>query len=938
MHNGVPHLSTHDLRADLDEAYKAKRHHHLFAFFGTGEEQMLSLDSGPVQIVPVRSELELREKLPALDASDEQRFAFLVPWTHDIPLDLAGRFAMNGRVRRIGKDARLRALFGVVEIDDDARRSPLAEYLLRPMNPSSYGVSEARLTLDALWSVWLRVDWQLETEGGLSTDTLLAFAAVDPRGPQFVAAMSDPAASGVRDALSEWFVKRPGLGVAAATVWKAWEQGNGRRALQLALLCEPLVGSTNGEVRMWLKTRIRETLGVDNEADIAVVAGALAAEAAGGMRALERRVGLSELRALARDADLLVVDAVVRAELADSVRLPSAWALRLARLGEALQRGADTPSLLSVAEATKALRNLETHTFFKDPEEGPGLKRAEMALRLLCFLVARPDERFDAGHTPYGEAEALGRWYAQEGGFVDRARRVARGSDHDALGKGVQAVVVKVDDVRTVLDRSFAHSLARWTDAGQPSTQVLPIHDAVKRVAVRFLEGNADRRLLVLLLDGMAWTQAVELLESLGNRAAPWGPLAWHTARENRIGESNIPVVFAALPTITDVSRSSFFAGKAFGRGAKRTTSDVDHWAGNAAVKKFVPPTDSPKLLLRGEANTTAGGASPEALSLVADPERRVVALVLNVIDESLKGSHALRNSWGVDSIASLPDLLDKARQHGRSILLASDHGHVSADRLVRVGSDGTGQGARWRVWTSPDAPLLDQEVGFASDRVFSPAGAYGVVLLSDDASAYVTGHAGEHGGASLAEVVAPCLLIGCADNPDPTRNDPGLEVRAAPVPRWWYFEVDEAVVDDTPLPVPKAKKPEKPQAQISLLPDLPAPPPPTAKAAAQTPMAPKTNFITSEVLKARIKAAADRHNVAEAVDLLLSRQCVMSADAFAAAVRELPFRVPGLIAKLQEVLNLDGYEVLRFDPVARQVHLDRNKLIQLFEVSCDLV
>ena len=937
MHNGVPHLSTQDLRADLDEAYKAKRHHHLFAFFGTGEAHVLGLDSGPVQIVPVRSELELRDKLPALDANDEQRIAFLVPWTHDIPLDLAGRFAMNGRVRRIGKDARLRALFGVVEIDDDARRSPLAEYLLRPFNPSSYPVSEARLTLDALWSVWLRVDWQLETEGGLSTDTLLAFAAVDPRGPQFVEAMNDPTAVGVRDALVEWLIKRPGLGVAAATVFKAWEAGTGRRALQLALLCEPLAKSQNGEVRMWLKTKIREHLGVDDEADITVIAAALASEAAGGMRALERRVGITELRALARDADQLVVDTVVRAELADSVRLPSAWALRLARLGDALQRGAAAPSLQTVADATQALRTLETHTFFKDAEAGPGLKRAEMAVRLLCFLVARPDERFDAGHTPYGEAEALGRWYAQEGGFVDRARRVARGSDHDALGKGVQAVVIKVDEVRTVLDRSFARSLASWTEAGQPSTQVLPIHEAVKRVAVRFLEGNADRRLLVLLLDGMAWTQAVELLESLGNRAAPWGPLAWHSARENRVGESNVPVVFAALPTITDVSRSSFFSGKLFGPGAKRTTSDVDHWANNAVVKKFVPATDAPRLLLRGEANTTAGGASPEALSLIANPDRRVVALVLNVIDESLKGSNALRNSWGVDSIASLPDLLDKAQQHGRSILLSSDHGHVSADRLARVESSGTGQGARWRTWTSPDAPLLDQEVGFSGPRVFTPAGAHGVVLLADDASAYVTGHAGEHGGASLAEVVAPCLLIGCADNPDPTRNDPGLDVRAAIVPRWWYFEVDDVVVDDTPVAVPKPKKPEKPQAQISLLPEPPTPPPPP-KPAPQLSLAPKTTFITSAVLKARLKAPADRSNVAEAVDLLLSRQCVMSAEAFAAAMRELPFRVPGLIAKLQEVLNLDGYEVLRFDPAARQVHLDRNKLIQLFEVTCDLV
>ena len=45
-------------------------------------------------------------------------------------------------------------------------------------------------------------------------------------------------------------------------------------------------------------------------------------------------------------------------------------------------------------------------------------------------------------------------------------------------------------------------------------------------------------------------------------------------------------------------------------------------------------------------------------------------------------------------------------------------------------------------------------------------------------------------------------------------------------------------------------------------------------------------------------------------------------------------FRVGGFISKLQEVLNLDGYEVVRYDPAARQVHLDREKLAQLFEVK----
>ena len=57
---------------------------------------------------------------------------YLVPWTDDLPLDLRGRFARDGRVTQVGREARLKRLFGVVDVDADAARSPLADWLLRP--------------------------------------------------------------------------------------------------------------------------------------------------------------------------------------------------------------------------------------------------------------------------------------------------------------------------------------------------------------------------------------------------------------------------------------------------------------------------------------------------------------------------------------------------------------------------------------------------------------------------------------------------------------------------------------------------------------------------------------------------------------------------------------------------------------------------------------
>ncbi len=943
--DGVPNLSAQDLKIDLAEAYRSQRRHHLFAFHGTGAPDSVEIDGSTVQVVPVRSEIELREKMPPLEEDDAVKIAFLVPWTHDIPLDLAGRFALQGRVRRIGKESRLRALFGVSEVDEEARRSALAAYLLSPAGTASSSskkrleTSVSRLTVDAMWSAWLFAEHGLDTEGGLGLDMLLAFAASDGKGPAFVQTMGSPEAAAAREALLVWLDRS--LGPCARVVWRAWEEGRGRRALELALVFEPLAKSPLGAVRMWMKTKARELLPVDQigrDVDVVPVVDALAREAAGAWRLLEKKLPPGELRGVAKAADALVLDPEVKVGLLDSKRLPSAWTQRLDVLGEALVAGVTGVTALTVEaanEAVKALRALESHTFFKDADQATTLKRAEMAVRLLSWLVARPDQKEDPGHTPYGEAEVLGRWYSLEGGYVDRARHLARGSAEGRFGSGVAAVVAAADEARTALDRRFAKGLVGWVESGQPATQVLPITDALKRVAGRFLEGDPARRLLVLLLDGMAWAQATELLDSLGQRAAPWGPLTWHVQRDNRVGDGPVPVVFAALPTVTDVSRSGFFAGKAFGPGAKLTTSDTEHFAAHPVMKRLVPEGDVPRLLLRSEGRTKAGGASPEALSLVADPNRRVVALVLNAIDDSLKASHEVRHTWTVDSIASLPDLLDKAREHGRAVLLASDHGHVTADRLQTVPAPTTAHGARWRVWPSPTGAVGEHEVAFSGSKVYTPPGAHGVVLLADDTSQYIgSTHAGQHGGASLAEVVAPCVLIGCEDVTGPAADDPGQKPRAAYVPKWWHFDLSEQVAEVATEPV-KTVKPVKPEAQLALPEIAPSAPPKPVRAPKQeVKLVARSAFGTSPVLEARVKTVESRNEVVQAVEVLLERGQVMSGDAFAAAMGVLTFRVGGLISKLQEVLNLDGYEVIRYDAAARQVHLDRAKLAQLFEVT----
>lgn len=933
----IPTLSAHDLREHLANAYGRDRNHHLFAVYGTGEPAQVAVpDRASVQVVPVRSELELRAKLPAL-TDDDARVVYLVPWTHDLPIDIAGRFALRGRVQRIGKEARLRQLFGAVAVDADAARSVLTDYLLRPGQGDRYPIADSVLTEPAMWAAWLKQDWGLDTEGGLALDTLLGWAATDGRGPKFVEAMQAPAAAEVRAGLMRQFDGLgPTAGPAARSAWEAWEGGVADAVVQLAVLFEVLSKSHKAVAKMWIRDRVRDDLGCDPEGPLEAIADTLGRQAGGALRSIERRTEAAVARRIVREAGARVKDAELRAELSPSARLPVAWAMRLDRLGEALLEAAKAPTIAAVESARSLLDKVERHEFGRDPAQGHVLKRADFAIRLLAWLVARPDRALEPPMTPQGDAETLGRWYAEEGGFVDWARRAARGTTDTVFGRGIEAVVGCADKARTELDRRFARGLAGWVTAGQPATSVVPIHDAVRRVARKFLEGNPDRRLLVLLMDGMAWSQAVEILGSMSDRR--WGPLAWHATVDGKIGQGVYPVMFAGFPTVTEVSRSSFFAGAGFKPGERlNTAKDPARWEANAHAKVFAEGADVPRLLLRAEARTGSGGASPEALSLVASPERRMVAVVLNAIDDQLKASEEVNIDWTVDRIKSLPDLLDKARACGRTVLLTSDHGHVPSDRLVRKAGATSGGGARWRPWPGPEAPVADNEVAVTGGSVYIPKGAHGVVMLTDDASSYAGNtHSGEHGGATLAEVVAPCLLVGSDDHAqDPTLQDQALRIRPAHVPGWWNLELREPAAVKADVPPPRKASGGRPKpvddSQLGL--PVVTPPPKPAK----SPPASKTvvsTFATSEVLAAQVPSASKRKHVVEAVDLLLAHQGVMSAATFASALGQLPFRASSLVSVFSERLNVDGYRVLWIDPQAKQVHLDREKLSQLFEVQ----
>ena len=923
-----PRLSSGDIEQRLKEIFgEQHRRSRLVAFYGTADETWVEpRDLGRFRVVPVSSELELRKLVPDTLA-DDPRCAFIVPFTGHLPLDIGCFFADDGRIFTLGRDLRLKRMFQATEIEPAARESALARFLLdgSPV-PSPLPRFGGRLTLESLWATWLSV-WGLPAEG-LSLESLMAWACLNELGPKFRADVP----ADVRRELLAHLDSRTG-GAVARAVWTAWESGGDRRKpFELGLLFDGMRDADGelrgGELLMWRRMKLKE-LGLAAESERDLVARELADRAPATFRILHARDALLASKLLV-EAEGYVDEDAVRDALVASALLPNAWGQRLDALGAALSEIAMRPGVDSLDRVRKARKDLEAHQFFKDTGNQAILERAEMAVRLASWLVARTDRTEHPTATSYGEAVWLARWYAEEGGFVDWARRRARGSDARPFGRGANAVVAAVDQVRVDLDRTFARALPEWLKAGSPENEIVSIDHAVDRFAVRFLAEREDRRLLVLLLDGMAWAQAVEILGSLKS----WGLVGW---RPLGGGGSAFPPVIASLPTVTEVSRAAFFGGKRPPPGrAEPTDKDPERWAAHAKLRPFVPRGEAPRLLLRAEGHTTSGAVSAEALSLVADSAQRIVGIVINAIDASLKADTQQRMDWTAGHIQSLPELLDAAQAAGRAVLLAADHGHIAADHLESVPAP-TDSKSRWRVWKEPGEPLAEYEVGFERSIAWAPPVAHGVVLLADDAHRYGGGaHTGEHGGATLAEVVAPAILIGAdtlAGRIGASDEDVALRVSAFPEPTWWYPMLS-APSRDAPEASPKRKQTPKPprvSAQLDLI--QPASPPVAAPAPARTAPHP----LRALVERSRVFAEAGlpetrKAQVLAAVDFLARRDGEQSPlAAFAVAMGTVATRARGLVEVLAERLNVDGFMLLAYDASSDLVKLDAAKLKQIY-------
>ena len=559
---------------------------------------------------------------------------------------------------------------------------------------------------------------------------------------------------------------------------------------------------------------------------------------------------------------------------------------RLAVAAETLRTAVESNEVLTSAE--KAVEAVLGHRHARLEENRAD--RARMALRLVRWLRSP-----ELGQARLAESAAR---YAREGGFVDLARSVLLGGDHRADVSAAYELIGKhAAERRERENDAFARALQSWNKEGTPSEEVVPVEQFVDRILVPI--ANASHVLLIVL-DGLSFAVYRALHRDLIRQG--WIELV-------RDGWEETPPLIAALPSITEVSRTSLLTGRLLRGSAEDERQGFARHPGLVALSR----AEGPPLLYHKAGLGTAGGLTDEVRAAIADQQRRVVGVVHNAVDAQLDGSDQLDFRWSLDDLRFLRALLRQARETGRIVVLAADHGHVLDHGTAYHKADG---GARWR---RAEGEIRSREMMFEGGRVLLPAGERRVVLPSSEDIRYGAKSRGYHGGATPQEIVAPLAVLCAASPPEGWREAPPVQ------PEWWERRI---VIAAPPTTTPKRRlsKPKEPQ------PDLFSDDGREASRAWIDRLLATPTYGAQKRLAGRI--APTDQVITHLLQALDERGGRLSLTALAQALRQPVIRMSGLVSAAARVLNVDQTRILNLDRPTETVTLDRTLLELQFELG----
>ena len=526
------------------------------------------------------------------------------------------------------------------------------------------------------------------------------------------------------------------------------------------------------------------------------------------------------------------------------------------------------------------------------------LERLRMASRLI--------RRNSVDLGPAGTLREQLNGYTVDGAWLDRARIVVSQGDADpAMAQLCNELTVWADAGRLAQGESLARITA--SAASQLGDGLLGVEEVLGKV-VTPLAGT--RPVLMVVLDGMSWPIFTDLIGRL--RQQGWGQYV------DADGVTGRPVV-AALPTVTELSRTSLLSGilRSGSSESERRAFTAHEGLVSAGTKAYPPQLFHKSDFRKGGLDTIPHNV----LEVIHNAKNTVVGIVLNNIDERLKDVANPPRGWGLDELAPLRETLDAARQAGRAVVLTSDHGHV-LERQTQKRSGGGEGGERWRRISS--GPVGEGELKVAGPRVVNEE--HAAILPWAEKIQYGLTRNGYHGGLALAELAVPLAVL-AADE-----IDGWVAVDTAP-PEWWHPALPTVQVSPIDLVAPSSPKVARPT--VIHTPSLfdpepmvkPDPVPASTSVARAITSGPIAQIVATDFVQGQLASLRlDETLVLSILNLLNAvGGTYVYEDRIAEHAGVPQMRISRVITQLQRLLNIDGYAVI--ETSHGQVRFDRQLL-----------
>ena len=702
----------------------------------------------------------------------------------------------------------------------------------------------------------------------------------------------------LRMEIESWLSGHAGhAGVTAKLILKAVELGYAQDAIPLGLICEIVLANRDEpELRAAAARLERFTnniIGVqEGQAWFAAASHVINSMFTAGNHTVARRL-------LERaDRVLEVVQIVPFAYLGS--HSPLGFEQRLEKYGLRLQEFLKAPSTEMIEELFSLTDSIRKHCLVNQSTER--VERVEMSLRLATLLT-----RESEGEQSLADAA----WkYAKDGGFVDWARhKLYEGESVVELSKAYGELAEKILRRREIENKRYAALLGNWTQSGSRDDSLLTVEEIQKTVVASIAENSP---LLLIVIDGMSYAVFRELAQDIMQRG--WIELG--------NAEANLPrPVISGLPSITAVSRTSLLAGK-LARGV--STNEVQLFSNNPDLLNASRNGFPPVLFHKG--NLTRSGGSelaPEVIREIESRKRRIVAAVINAVDDHLLKGDQLLVPWALKHLPILEQLLVAATDNDRVVIFTSDHGHV-LDRSTSRGADGVGERFRENDGNPLDGELIVRGARVQADNneMIAPWG--------EDVRYGIKKH-GYHGGVSPQETVVPLALFARH-----SQTLKGWNEISSYRPTWWNVNaavaytnvpVSQGTADSLDITTSKIAE-EKEKFPLFSRPE--AQPAPSRSWIDEL----QQSAVYSRQLKLSGRSAPSAELTKRFLAALDERAGTMLKSALAQRLEQPEFRMQGIIASMRRLLNVDGYDVLAADESSGSVKLNKELMRVQFELQ----